>query len=64
MTPETPVSELRSLEEAKEHNPKYLTTLDDDPPVSHKGIKRIKVKDFLFGVGRKYIKMEEYLCIS
>ena len=41
--------ELRSLEEIKDHNPKFLITLDDDPPVSHNGIKQINVLDFLLG---------------
>lgn len=41
--------ELRSLEEVKDHNPKYLITLDDDPAVSHNGIKQVNVLDFLLG---------------
>lgn len=41
--------ELRSLEEVKDHNPKYLITLDDDPSVSHNGIKQMNIIDFLLG---------------
>lgn len=41
--------ELRSLEGIKDHNPKFLLTLDDDPPVSHNGIKRLNALDWLLG---------------
>lgn len=33
----------------KDHNPKFLITLDDDPPVLHNGIKQINVLGFLLG---------------
>ena len=44
---ETLVNELRPLENISDHNPKYLITLDDDPPVSHNRIKQINALDFL-----------------
>jgi predicted AAA+ superfamily ATPase len=39
--------ELFSLDAVNDHNPKYLITLDDDPPASHKGIKQINAIDWL-----------------
>jgi predicted AAA+ superfamily ATPase len=44
---ETLLNELRPLEKISDHNPKYLITLDDDPPVSYNGIKQINILDFL-----------------
>ncbi|HRQ71105.1 MAG TPA: ATP-binding protein [bacterium] len=40
-------TELASLQAISDHNPKYLLTLDDDPPANHNGIKQINVIDFL-----------------
>ncbi|HQI03896.1 MAG TPA: ATP-binding protein [bacterium] len=42
-------TELASLEAISDHNPKYLLTLDDDPPANHNGIKQINAIDFLMG---------------
>jgi len=39
--------ELRPLLAIKDHHPKYLLTLDDDPPASHNGIRQINVLDWL-----------------
>ena len=39
--------ELSALEEIKDHNPKYLLTMDYVPLVSHNGIKQINVIDWL-----------------
>jgi predicted AAA+ superfamily ATPase len=39
--------ELRPLLAIKEHYPKYLLTLDDDPPASHNGIRQINALDWL-----------------
>lgn len=39
--------ELASLDSIPDHNPKYLLTLDDDPPVSHNGIRQLYVLDWL-----------------
>jgi len=39
--------ELRPLNSIRDHNPKYLLTLDDDPPASHNGIRRINALDWL-----------------
>jgi len=40
-------TELASLQAISDHNPKYLLTLDDDPPANHNGIKQINAIDFL-----------------
>ena len=45
--PETLSNELRPLDGIADHNPKFLITLDDDPPVSHNGIKQINAIDWL-----------------
>jgi predicted AAA+ superfamily ATPase len=42
-------TELASLEAISDHNPKYLLTLDDDPPANHNGIRQINAIDFLMG---------------
>jgi predicted AAA+ superfamily ATPase len=42
-------TELASLQAISDHNPKYLLTLDDDPPANHNGIKQINAIDFLMG---------------
>ena len=39
--------ELASLDSIADHNPKYLLTMDNDPPVSHNGIKQKYVLDWL-----------------
>lgn len=39
--------ELASLEAVKDHNPKYLLTMDFVPPISHNGIKQLNVLDWL-----------------
>lgn len=39
--------ELRPLDALSDHYPKYLLTLDDDPPVDHNGIRQINAIDFL-----------------
>lgn len=42
--------ELASLETIKDHNSKYLLTMDNIPNVSHNGIKQIYVLDWLMQV--------------
>ena len=39
--------ELSLLESVRDHNPKYLLTMDYSPVVSHNGIKQINVLDWL-----------------
>ena len=39
--------ELRPLNSIRDHNPKYLLTLDDDPPAAFNGIRRINTLDWL-----------------
>lgn len=39
--------ELASLEAVKDHNPKYLLTMDFVPPISHNGIKQLNVLEWL-----------------
>ncbi|OGI06089.1 MAG: ATPase [Candidatus Margulisbacteria bacterium GWF2_35_9] len=39
--------ELESLNNIKDHNPKYLLTLDNEPASSHNGIKQIYALDWL-----------------
>jgi len=39
--------ELKPLDSIKDHNPKYLLTLDVEPLTSHKGIKQIYALDWL-----------------
>lgn len=45
--------ELRSLRERRDNYPKWLVTLDDDPPIDHDGIRQIPAFDFFLGNGRK-----------
>ena len=45
--PETLARELKPLDSVNDHNPKYLLTLDAEPPTSHKGIKQIYALDWL-----------------
>ncbi len=44
---ETLVRELKPLDSIKDHNPKFLLTLDEFPMTSHKGIKQINAIDWL-----------------
>lgn len=44
---ETLKRELLPLKKITDHYPKFLITLDDDPEVSHEGIKQINALDFL-----------------
>ena len=39
--------ELLPLDSIADHNPKYLLTMDNDPPVSHNGIRQVFVLDWL-----------------
>ena len=39
--------ELKSLNSIRDHNPKYLLTMDNIPNVSHNGIKQLYVLDWL-----------------
>jgi len=39
--------ELRPLDSIKDHNQKFLLTLDDDPPAVYNGIRRLNVLDWL-----------------
>ena len=39
--------ELKSLNGIRDHNPKYLLTMDNVPNVSHNGIKQLYVLDWL-----------------
>lgn len=39
--------ELGALDTISDHNPKYLLTMDDEPMMSHNGIKQIYVLDWL-----------------
>jgi predicted AAA+ superfamily ATPase len=39
--------ELAPLLAVKDHNPKYLVTMDEDPPVSYNGVRRINALDWL-----------------
>ena len=42
--------ELRALEAVKDHYPKYLLTLDDDPETQYNGIRRVNARDWLLGL--------------
>jgi predicted AAA+ superfamily ATPase len=39
--------ELEPLDAISDHNPKYLITLDDDPPASYNGIRQVYALDWL-----------------
>ncbi|MCL2078719.1 MAG: ATP-binding protein [Oscillospiraceae bacterium] len=41
--------ELAPLDCISDHNPKYLLTMDEDPNVSHNGIRQINALDWLLG---------------
>ena len=40
-------TELAAFDLVNDHNPKFLITMDDDPPVNHNGIRQINALDFL-----------------
>ena len=39
--------ELSALESIQDHNPKYILTMDNDPPISYNGIRQINVLKWL-----------------
>ena len=41
--------ELKPLDSINDHNPKYLLTMDEDPAVSHNGIRQMNALDWLLG---------------
>ena len=41
--------ELGALESIQDHNPKYILTMDNDPPVSYNGIRQKYVLEWLLG---------------
>lgn len=47
MEEQTLKSELSSLEAIKDHNPKYILTMDYTPRTSYNGIKQINVLEWL-----------------
>ena len=47
MDDETLERELYPLDKIPDHNPKYLLTMDNEPLISHNGIKQIYVLDWL-----------------
>jgi predicted AAA+ superfamily ATPase len=47
--PATLERELASLRKIPDHNPKYILTLDEDPPASHNGVRQINALDWLLG---------------
>lgn len=44
---ETLQREIAPLDAIPDHNPKYLLTLDDDPPANHNGIRQINALEWL-----------------
>ena len=46
---ETLLRELEPLDSIKDHNPKFLLTMDNTPLTSHNGIKQINALDWLLG---------------
>ena len=42
--------ELRPLKAIRDHYPKYVLTLDDDPESQYDGIRRINARDWLLGL--------------
>ena len=46
---DTLVRELKPLDSIPDHNPKYLLTMDNDPPASYNGIRKKYVLDWLLG---------------
>lgn len=41
--------ELSALESIQDHNPKYILTMDNDPPISYNGIRQMFVLEWLIG---------------
>ena len=41
--------ELGALESIQDHNPKYILTMDNDPPISYNGIRQLFVLEWLIG---------------
>ncbi len=41
--------ELGSLDSVKDHNQKFLLTLDEDPPAVYNGVRRLNALDWLLG---------------
>lgn len=41
--------ELKPLDSISDHNPKYLLTMDNDPPISHNGIRQKYALGWLLG---------------
>lgn len=39
--------EIGALDDIKDHNPKYLLTMDNDPPADYNGIKKLNAIDWL-----------------
>ena len=42
--------ELRPLMEIRDHYPKFILTLDDDPEAQYDGIRRVNARDWLLGL--------------
>lgn len=47
--------ELASLDSIRDHNPKYLLTMDFVPPVSYNGIKQINALDWLLKTDKSVV---------
>ena len=41
--------ELAPLQSIRDHNPKFLLTMDHTPPTSHNGIRQVNALDWLLG---------------
>ena len=41
---------LRPLLSIRDHYPKYILTMDDDPEEQYDGIRRINARDWLLGL--------------
>jgi predicted AAA+ superfamily ATPase len=48
-SPDVLARELGPFDKVRDHNQKYLLTLDDDPEVSHNGIRQLYALDWLLG---------------
>ena len=42
--------ELRPLRVIRDHYPKFILTLDEDPEVQYEGIRRVNGRDWLLGI--------------
>ena len=42
--------ELRPLQAIRDHYPKVILTLDDDPEAQYDGIRRLNARDWLLGL--------------